>query len=206
MVSSNIARRDYFSDLLTVIQLALLSMLGYQIYLCLQKYLSEPTHFETKNLHQFSAKFPDITVCNNVNGGMKNGILEVLKVLLKNKYKSWAFTLKNSLLQAHGTNIPCYQILDQTDLGKQGCVNWKSNQSKTLELFDMASFKLSDMAQQIIVKTRKDNKQWLLLTNDKINSSLVDTKEQRSPNDGKCYTIRFKKIIRANNIASIKFM
>ena len=64
----------------------------------------------------------------------------------------------------------------------------------------MASFKLSDMAKQIIVKTRKDNKQWL------INSSLIDTQEQRSPDDGKCYTIRFKNLIRANNIASIKFM
>ena len=85
-------------------------------------------------------------------------------------------------------------------------MNWISNRSKTVELFDMASFKLSEMAEQIIVKTRKDNKQWLLLNNDKINSSLIHTQEQRSPDDGKCYTIRFKKIIRANNIASIKFM
>ena len=85
-------------------------------------------------------------------------------------------------------------------------MNWKSNLSKTLELFDMASFKLSDMAKQIIVKTRKDNNQWLLLTSDNINSSLIDTQEQRSPDDGKCYTIRFKNLIRANDIASIRFM
>ena len=83
MVSSNMAQRDYFSDLLTAIQLALLAVLGYQIYVCLQKYLSEPTHFETKNLHQNSAKFPDITICSAVYGGLKGEVLKVLKFLLK---------------------------------------------------------------------------------------------------------------------------
>ena len=76
-MSSTIAQRDYFSDLLRVIQLTLLAVLGFWIYVCLQKYLSEPTHFETKNLGQFSAKFPDITVCSNVYGGMKDGVLQV---------------------------------------------------------------------------------------------------------------------------------
>ena len=84
-MSSNIAQRDYFSDLLRVVQLTLLAVLGFWIYACVQKYLSEPTHFKTENLRQFSAKFPDITVCSNVKGGMKDGVLQVFKVLLKIK-------------------------------------------------------------------------------------------------------------------------
>ena len=86
MGSSNIAQRDYFSDLLTVIQLALLAALGFQIYVCLQKYLSEPTHLETKNLQQFSAKFPDITLCSAVYGGLNGEVLQVLKAHLKIYY------------------------------------------------------------------------------------------------------------------------
>ena len=86
MVSSNKKQRDYFSYLLTAIQLALLAMLGFQIHLCLQKYLSEPTHFETKNLNQFSAKFPDITLCSAVYGGLNGKVLQVLKALLKIYY------------------------------------------------------------------------------------------------------------------------
>ena len=77
-VSSNIAQKDYFSELLKVVHLICLFALGFPIYVCVEKYLSVPTIFETKNLNQSLARFPDITLCSNVKGGIRGKVLEVI--------------------------------------------------------------------------------------------------------------------------------
>ena len=103
--------------------------------------------------------------------------------------------------QDHGTNKSCYLSIPPDD-----CINWKSNQTQSFRLFDEASYSLSGMTNQIIIKTRRDNKEWLVLKDETINSSLIDTLEQRSRDYGKCHTIRLKNLIKDNDVKSIKFM
>ena len=62
------------------------------------------------------------------------------------------------------------------------------------------------MTNQIIIKTRRDNKEWLVLKDETINSALIDTQEQKSQEYGKCHTIRLKNLIKDNDVKSIKFM
>ena len=106
--------------------------------------------------------------------------------------------------QDHGTNKSCYLYQDPSI--PDGCINWKSNQTQSFRLFNEASYSLSDMTNQIIIKTRRDNKEWLVLKDETINSALIDTQEQRSRDYGKCHTIRLKNPIKVNDVKSIKFM
>ena len=55
-------------------------LLVYEIGICFQKFFSYPTYYETENLHQSKSKFPDVTICSAIPGGVGSVILKVMCV------------------------------------------------------------------------------------------------------------------------------
>ena len=92
-------------------------------------------------------------------------------------------------------------------------LNWNKrlsidcNQSQPddpLILFNNASYELEKIVSQITVKTRRDNTKRDVLNGTQIDASFMSIYEQRSKSHGKCYTIRFAKIIRDAEISWIR--
>ena len=62
----------YIVKLLYIIFLAALVLaLAVETYQCAKRYLSEPTYYKAENVPQNETKFPDITICSNVPGGIR---------------------------------------------------------------------------------------------------------------------------------------
>ena len=180
--------------------------LGIEIGECFRKYLSLPTYYETSIVPQHEAEFPDITVCSNEFGGLKGEVLEVsfqkMKLLAQKIYKL--------NFQGNGLNKTCYFGV----YGDTKCeqMTWTPELDSPLkissrDIFHLAAFNLTELVSSIRVHTKHDNMQSNVINPDGITDlTKMIPKEQRSFQNGKCYTLRFTDTIKAQEISSVEIM
>ena len=109
----------------------------------------------------------------------------------------------SSSFQAFGLNDSIYLGVDRGQVPRD--INWNTNTSSLTPeaLFELASYKLSDMAGYIEVTTVKDDKTKQLYdaSEDKLRNIHVSL--QKAVQFGKCYTLTFDQSIRSMGIRSL---
>ena len=72
--------KNFIRDLNRLVYWICVGTLSFQLWMCIDKYSSSPSYYETKNLKQRSAKFPDITLCSNKYPPWDGATLQVLSL------------------------------------------------------------------------------------------------------------------------------
>ena len=111
----------------------------------------------------------------------------------------------SSSFQAFGSNDTIYLGIDSGQVARNISINWNTNTSSLTpeDLFELASYKLSDMAGYIEVTTVKDDKTKQLYDASEDKLKNIHISLQKAFQFGKCYTLTFDQSIRSMGIRSL---
>ena len=111
----------------------------------------------------------------------------------------------SSSFQAFGLNYSIYLGINKGQVARDMNISWNTDTSSLTPeaLFELATYKLSDMAGYIEVTTVKDDKTKQLYDASKDKLRNIHVSLQKAAQFGKCYTLTFDQSIRSMGIRSL---